>query len=456
VKSNIVRKIDSPPVSDPVVQPFTKDEIELILKGCLKTRAWRTRPNTATSRATGVRDKAIIMTLLDTGVRASELCGICYEDINMSSNSIKVSGKGPGRDGKERLVYFGRRTGQAIWKSLLPRIDQIRPNDPLFVVGTDADWRPLTRQHLRLLVSRIGKRVGVNKAHPHRFRHTFAINYLRNDGDVFTVMRHTKGTEYERTLGTWHQALDILMDEREGTSLPFQLFALPLNSFLDRPDWDEEPASVRWTVLTAQSNNSPQENSLSKYLSQVPKQKAHQDRIILAALLQSLRENDKIKRKARRYPTPDANFFGGIATIYTASHGEDLSEIEQAAFPWASLFLLKHYLHLHPLLKKNLAGRLSAGSRGMNWNTAIILHRMQTIVDIFLAYHGWRSDGPLLAYTGTAPWSKDDVRTFRVMVKIRHSAILIPKGEGLRPRREEIKAVEASLAWVLKALFRYM
>ena len=264
-----------------------------------------------------------------------------------------------------------------------------------------------------------------------------------------------KGTEYERTLGTWHQALDILVDERGGTSLPFQLFALPLNSFLDRPDWDEELASARWTVLTAQATSSPQENSLSKYLSQVPRQKAHQDRIILAALLQSLRENDKIGQKARRYPTPDANFFGGIATIYIASHDENLSEIEQAAFPWASLFLLKHYLNLHPLLKKNLAGRLSAGSRGVNWNTAIILHRMQTIVDIFLAYHGWRSNGPLLAYTGTAPWNKDDVRTFRVRVKIRHSAILLPEGEGLRPRREEIKVVEASLAWVLTALFRY-
>ncbi|RLD03215.1 MAG: hypothetical protein DRI32_07695 [Chloroflexi bacterium] len=264
-----------------------------------------------------------------------------------------------------------------------------------------------------------------------------------------------KGTEYDRTLGTWHQALDILIDERGGASLPFQLFALPLNSFLDRPDWDEEPASARWTVLTAQAKSSPQKNGLSKYLSQIPKQKAQQDRIILAALLQSLRENDKIGQKARRYPTPDPNFFGGIATIYTASHGEDLSEIEQAAFPWASLFLLKHYLHLHPLLRKSLSGRLSAGSHGMNWNTTIILHRMQTIIDIFLAYHGWRSNGPLLAFATTPPWNKDDVRTFRVRVKIRHSAILLSEGEGLRPRREEIKVVETSLAWVLTALFRY-
>jgi hypothetical protein len=264
-----------------------------------------------------------------------------------------------------------------------------------------------------------------------------------------------KGSEYERTLGTWHQALDILIEERGGEELPFQLFALPLNSFLDRPDWDEEPASERWAMLTAQANNAPQKNGLSKYLGQVPRQKTHQDRIILAALLQNLRENDTIEKKARRYPTPDTNFFGGIATIYSASHDENLSEIEQAAFPWASLFLLKHYLNLHPLLKKILAERLSAGSRGMNWNTAIILHRMQTIVNIFLAYHGWRSDGPLLAYAETPPWNKDDVRTFRIFVKIRHAAILVSKRESLLPRREEVKAIEASLAWVLTALFRY-
>jgi len=187
VKKNIIRSIDPPPVSDAVIQVFTKEEIDQLLKACDNTRTWKSRAETTTSRSTGVRDRAIILTLLDTGMRASELCGIQYKDLNINNHSIKVSGKGPGRDGKERLVYIGRRTGQAIWKCLLPRINDIRPDEPVFVAGFGEDWRPMTREHLRQLLHRIGEKIGIQKVHPHRFRHTFAISYLRNGGDVFTL-----------------------------------------------------------------------------------------------------------------------------------------------------------------------------------------------------------------------------------------------------------------------------
>ena len=153
-RENIVRSIEPPPVSPPAIERLTKEEVSALLKACDSSRSWKTRSDISNRRPSADRDRAIIMTLLDTGVRASELCGICFGDLNLGSNSMKVRGKGPGREGRERIVYFGRRTGQAVWKCLVDRLETIRPDDPVFVVGTDHDWRPLNRDVLRKLLVR--------------------------------------------------------------------------------------------------------------------------------------------------------------------------------------------------------------------------------------------------------------------------------------------------------------
>ena len=45
----------------------------------------------------------------------------------------------------------------------------------------------MNKNALRLLMAHLGNKAGVKKCHPHRFRHTFAITYLRSGGDVFTL-----------------------------------------------------------------------------------------------------------------------------------------------------------------------------------------------------------------------------------------------------------------------------
>lgn len=67
---------------------------------------------------------------------------------------------------------------------------------PLFATRTD---RPLNRTNLLHHLQRIGRNAGVESVHPHRFRHIFAIMYLRNGGNVF---------ELQRILG--HESLDTM------------------------------------------------------------------------------------------------------------------------------------------------------------------------------------------------------------------------------------------------------
>jgi integrase/recombinase XerD len=47
--------------------------------------------------------------------------------------------------------------------------------------------RPFNRDALRQVIKALGDKAGVNRIYPHRFRHTFAINYLRGNGDLFSL-----------------------------------------------------------------------------------------------------------------------------------------------------------------------------------------------------------------------------------------------------------------------------
>jgi integrase/recombinase XerD len=188
VQKNVAKEIDKPPASPPVIEQYTKEDVASLLKACDTSRSWKTRADVVNARPTADRDRAIILALLDTGVRASELCGMRYGDVNLTTNSIRVRGKGAGKDLKERIVDFGKNTGKAIWKNLLPRLDdKIREDDYLFVVGTEKNWRPMSRHVLGRLLKRFAERARIKDVYPHRFRHTFAITYLRNEGDIFSL-----------------------------------------------------------------------------------------------------------------------------------------------------------------------------------------------------------------------------------------------------------------------------
>lgn len=133
--------------------------------------------------ATSARDKALLLFLVDSGVRASELCALTVPDVDLATGAVLVrSGKGA----KTRTTYIGVRTRRELIKYLLGRT-----TGPLF---TTTDGRPLTRNLLLKICQRLGKRAGVAHCHPHTFRRTFALWSLRAGMNIYilqSMMGHT-------------------------------------------------------------------------------------------------------------------------------------------------------------------------------------------------------------------------------------------------------------------------
>jgi site-specific recombinase XerD len=127
------------------------------------------------------RDRAILLVLLDTGVRASELCGLSIEDVCLATRTAKVLGKG----GRERTIFFSVVTARALAKWLTVRPD-VAFDDPLFTSAKRKER--LTPHGLLEVVQRLAKDAGVNKrVGCHTVRHSFATAYVRAGGDAHTL-----------------------------------------------------------------------------------------------------------------------------------------------------------------------------------------------------------------------------------------------------------------------------
>jgi integrase/recombinase XerD len=167
------------------VVPMTEEEIKKLLKACerAEVKTQNRQPYTI-HRSTELRDKAIVLTLLDTGLRVGELCRLTVQDINLENGEVHVKPHHV-RKTRPRTVFIGKNTRKVLWRYFTERED-LRFTDPAFAGILQVSVTP---HSVLSMVSRLGKRAGVPGVHPHRFRHTFAVQYLRNGGDVFTLQR---------------------------------------------------------------------------------------------------------------------------------------------------------------------------------------------------------------------------------------------------------------------------
>ncbi|MDP4279309.1 MAG: tyrosine-type recombinase/integrase [Dehalococcoides mccartyi] len=188
ITSTPMKTLKPPRLEKKVIRPFTNEDIRRLLSTNAKTDFL------------SLRNRALILLFLDTGLRLAEVSGIKISDIDFDQETICVFGKGS----KERVVRVGKQTQKALLKYLLSR------NDNYPGLWLTEEHRPLTIRGVQEAIKKLCYRANIidAKPGPHTFRHTAAINYLRNGGDEFTLqimLGHTTlamTRRYTSTLGT--------------------------------------------------------------------------------------------------------------------------------------------------------------------------------------------------------------------------------------------------------------
>lgn len=179
-------KIIYPKASSKHIEPFKSEDIKRLLIACEYTKSSQTknRKSFRMHRPTAKRDKAIILTLLDTGLRVSELARLTISDMDLETGQITIIPYGSGLKSKPRTVFIGKLSKSTIWRYLAGR--NIESGNFVFTTIQD---KAMDRHSIRKILNNIGEKAGIQNVYPHRFRHTFAIQYLRNDGDIYTLQR---------------------------------------------------------------------------------------------------------------------------------------------------------------------------------------------------------------------------------------------------------------------------
>ena len=144
-----VRRIHKVKAGTNIKETYSDESLELMRDNCKE-----------------IRDLAIIDMLASTGMRVGEMVLLNRSDIDFNERECIVFGKGS----KERVVYFDARTKIHLKNYLESRVD----DNPALFVSLKAPYERLKIGGVEVRLREFGKRLGVQKVHPHKFRRTLA------------------------------------------------------------------------------------------------------------------------------------------------------------------------------------------------------------------------------------------------------------------------------------------
>ena len=116
------------------------------------------------------RDLAMIDLLYSTGIRVGELVGLNISDIDFEERECVVYGKGD----KERRVYFDAKAKLHLQNYINSRTD----TNPALFVTLDSPYERLKISGVEIRVRELGRKLNIEKIHPHKFRRTMATRAI--------------------------------------------------------------------------------------------------------------------------------------------------------------------------------------------------------------------------------------------------------------------------------------
>lgn len=170
-----MRRIHKIKTKQPVKETITDEMIEKLRDNC-----------------TCVRDLAMIDLLYSTGIRVGELVGLNISDIDFEERECIVFGKGD----KERRVYFDAKAKLHLQEYIESRTD----NNPALFVTLDAPHARLKISGVEIRVRELGRKLNIDKIHPHKFRRTMATRAIDKGMPIEQVQKILGHSQIDTTM----------------------------------------------------------------------------------------------------------------------------------------------------------------------------------------------------------------------------------------------------------------
>jgi integrase/recombinase XerD len=172
IEEDYSKKLKLVKVPEDTIHPLSDTDLKKILKACDK------------NTYAGYRDFTLMILMIDCGIRVGEASMLKLDDVDLKTGIVNIRAENA-KTRVFRQVPINKKTCK-----LLAELIRISESDRCEYIFQSTYGGQIQKQNIILSFARLGKKTGLKvRCTPHVFRHTFATNFVKAGGDIFTLQR---------------------------------------------------------------------------------------------------------------------------------------------------------------------------------------------------------------------------------------------------------------------------